>query len=149
MKTILTLLFAFVSYNSLAQTKLIAHKSHSGKTSTFRTAIEGNLFGINNSNFGVISKALVKLDSVIYLGGNKVMMVKRNFYYTSNYPDTIQMKDTKNWRITRNRVESDPIFSNIHSLSNIKKQLLQKKEYININQTVFIGFDNKKPKKRQ
>ncbi len=146
MKTIFALLFAFVSYNCLAQTKLIAHKSHSGKTSTFRNAIEGNLFGINNSNFGLAEKAVIKLDTVIYLGGNKVMLVSHNFYYQSAQPDTGRMKNAKNWMATRNTIENDPIFSNVHSLSSIKKQLLQRKEYININQTVFIGFDDKKPK---
>ena len=35
-----------------AQTKPIAHKSHSGSVSSFAKAYQNNLFDINRSNFG-------------------------------------------------------------------------------------------------
>ena len=146
MKTVFTFLVVCVSLAATAQTKLIFHKSHSGKNGTFRSAVEGNLFGIHTSNFGIVEKQLVKLDSVISLGDDKVLLVFHSFSFHTAQPNIERMKDTKNWALGKTTVTKHHLFSRVHSLDSVKKQLINSKDYLEVDKTVFIGFDNKNSK---
>lgn len=42
----------FISFIGFSQTKVIAHKSHSGKNNNFKKALQSKVFDYSNSNFG-------------------------------------------------------------------------------------------------
>jgi hypothetical protein len=66
MKINLLLLILLAAITSQAQTKVIAHKSHSGSAKTFNKAYNKNLFGARNGSFGLPNtRSIIVLDSVI------------------------------------------------------------------------------------
>jgi hypothetical protein len=144
--SLLCLSFALLPVISGAQTKKISYKSHSGNTALFAAALENELFDISFSNFGMAPERYIrnaKLDTVIFLSEHKAIMV------TSEYcgrPD----KNPTLWRAGRDTVTDHPLFSRQHSLDSIKKTL-KEKYYFNgeIEDTRFIGYDNKKKKYKQ
>ncbi|RZL30277.1 MAG: hypothetical protein EOO96_18460, partial [Pedobacter sp.] len=65
MRTFLFIITCFISTVCFSQTKLIAHKSHSGSNANFRLAMNKNLFDIGQSNFGIVVKTIKnKVDTV-------------------------------------------------------------------------------------
>ncbi|MDY0090785.1 MAG: hypothetical protein RBR78_10540 [Flavobacteriaceae bacterium] len=149
------LLFSVVFFQSFAfsQTKLISHKSHSGSATTFRTALEHNLFDIGDSNFGDVPFRLVKnaqLDTIIFLTDEKTVMV------TSEYCERgvrIRLKEEEKadlgefWKAGKDTLVSHPLFSKKHSLDSIKNVLKEEYHFKNdIDNVVFIGYDNEIPK---
>src|SRR5215213_6963470 len=82
---------------SKAQTKLIAHKSHSGTAATFKIAYETGSFDIENSNFGMAPERMVtnsSLDSVIFISDTVAIMVTSEYCRRRN---STQAATTK-WR---------------------------------------------------
>ena len=77
MKTILLPILLLLGYSSIAQTDVIALKSHSGDFSEIE---------LENSNFGLDESMLI--DSVIYIGGDCYVEV-RNAYGNFQSRDTI------------------------------------------------------------
>lgn len=143
-KNLFTLVCLLVSTHLLAQTKLIAHKSHSGRTSDFALALENNLFDMEASNFGVAPVYEVKnsqLDSLIFLSDTSVIMV------TSEYCGWIQVgsknkkiNDSRIWKAGKDTVFHHQLFSRKNSIHKIKKQL--KKEYFFKNLVDSVKFIN-------
>ncbi|RZK55325.1 MAG: hypothetical protein EOO87_08170, partial [Pedobacter sp.] len=73
MKIAFTIITFFVSVTCVAQTKLISHKSHSGSNSNFRLALNKNLFDIEQSNFGLVTKIIKnKVDTVTLNANNTI-----------------------------------------------------------------------------
>jgi hypothetical protein len=75
MKKIIIFVVLISILNSQAQTKLIAHKSHSGTNKTFVKSYQKNLFDSKYSNLGmpgnrnliILEKVIVKNDSIVIL----------------------------------------------------------------------------------
>lgn len=153
MKLIITLLLStcVLAFHTKAQTKLIAHRSHSGNNSSFNNMLRSH--ENEPDNLGIaptrhVTKA--KLDSVIYIKNNVAVMVTQlvsvesDDYYEYNNTACI---NPGVWRPGRDTVYDHPLFSKQHSLDSIKKVLKQKYHFRNdIDQVKFIGYDNKKPK---
>ena len=78
-KPVCLLLATFALYTtSIAQTKLIAFKSHSGPNENFRLAYESNFFDMENSNLGVLIERDVttaSLDTLILISDTVAVMV--------------------------------------------------------------------------
>jgi hypothetical protein len=132
----------------LAQTKLISYKSHSGTNENFRKAIENNLFDLDDSNLGVAPMRQVKnaqLDTVIYVSKGKAIMVTSEFCKRENIYDTEKEEKSlgRLWKKGKDTVFNHPLFSKKHSLDSIKNVLKEQYHFKNnIDNVVFIGFDN-------
>ena len=84
MKKLFQLLFILSSCLSLAQTKLIAHRSHSGSDISFKNALENKLFDGDNFGLGRMEiQEVTNLDSIVYLSNDKVIAFSSN--YTQRY----------------------------------------------------------------
>lgn len=147
MRPLFISLLCTVTAVSFAQTKKIAFKSHSGSDKNFSIALENNLFNMDESNFGLPSPKVVftkTLDSVICLADNITVLVITN-YSTETFP--LKGKPVKAGS-AYDTVYNHPLFSQKHSLDSIRRVLKIQNEYQNLVQKiVFVGFDNKKPKK--
>lgn len=136
--TVSTLL---LSNLTIAQTKLIAHKSHSGKATTFKSSLNSNIFGAKNSNFGQAPERFITsavLDSVIFVSKQKAIMITSSCWKN-------RIENSNAWIPGREEVYNHPLFSHQHSLDSIKAVL--KTQYYfdnNIDDVVFIGYDNLK-----
>lgn len=145
----LLLLFA-VTASSFAQTKKIAFKSHSGSDENFAIALENNLFGMENSNFGHAPQREVKtaqLDSVIFISDSVAIMVTSEYCTRTDRSGNKPVDDPKLWKAGQEKVYNHPLFSKKHSLDSIKTVLKEQYNFNNeIEKTVFVGYDNKKRK---
>lgn len=78
MKINILLLFLFATVLCEAQTKVIAHKSHSGSRQSFSKAYQNNLFDINRSNFGHPGfRSVVLLDTIIAVNDSLTVLKMR------------------------------------------------------------------------
>jgi hypothetical protein len=139
---VFTLSCMLLSTLSYGQTKLIAHKSHSGSRALFRHVLANHLFGVDNSNFGMApepSVTLSNLDSVIFVSDTVAVMV------TSLTCDVSRrFKKGIRWTPGRDTVLKHPLFSMQHGLDSIRKSL--KRDYFfdnSIDSVKFIGYDNR------
>jgi hypothetical protein len=145
MKTIFIVLCSLFTTASLAQTKLIAFKSHSGNMDNFNIALENDLFNSEGSNFGKPSHMnLFRLDSVIYISPTKAVLIGSLY----QYPWRGSKDSAKFIQMIKDTVYNDPMFSQKHSLDSIRRQLKNGDEYEDKN-AVFIGYDNKKNKAKK
>ncbi len=146
MRFIVILIFFFFGLTSQlqAQTKLIAHKSHSGSSATFKAALRNNDADLKNSNFGRAPERTIRtaqLDSVIYVSPAVAIMV------TSKYCQDFGEDDKRIWKAGRDTVYNHPLFSRQHELDAIKATLNEEYHFQNpIEKVKFIGYDNKKSK---
>jgi hypothetical protein len=141
-------LFSLIFLNSSvsqSQTRLIAHKSHSGSNRTFARALENSKSPILLSNFGMAPERFVRnsnLDSVILLSNNRAIMVTSE---TCNWEefDGRDKSAKQLWSAGRDTVYDHPVFTSKNSLSEIKSTLKDEYFFANpINSVVFIGFDS-------
>lgn len=134
-----TLAFVFINAHLIAQTKWIAHKSHSGNSSSFKTAITNHLFDIDASNFGVGIERHVRtaqLDSVILLPDNRAVMVTSEYCSYPDYNDKTSL-----WRAGRDTVDHHPLFSSEHSSEEIRRALKNDYYFRNsMDDVKLIGF---------
>lgn len=142
-KLALTLSLSLLISLSFAQTKLIAHKSHSGSKQHFKKSLSNNLFNNSSSNFGAAPERYVKhsqLDSVIFISKSKAILVT-----STCWKDVYTSDTTSKWKPGREVVMNHPLFSKQHSLDSIKKVLSSQYYFTNsIKKVVFVGYDNKK-----
>jgi hypothetical protein len=167
MKTTLLLLSIIISGFCNAQTKVIAHKSHSGNSHNFSKAYQHNLFDMRSSNFGEFIMPEVKnakLDSVIFINDTCQIMVTSevctNYFgegaitkkwnsETQSWQEALEVsKDKKSsvWKAGKDTVYNHYLFSHNESLEWIKEKLKKDFHFANsIDSTVFVGYNNKKP----
>ena len=125
-KPVCLLLATFALYTtSIAQTKLIAFKSHSGSNENFRLAYESNFFDMENSNLGVLIERDVttaSLDTLILISDTVAVMVTSVHItkYGRKKPNT-----GNKWRPGRDTVYHHPLFSKKNSIRYIKNYLHQ------------------------
>lgn len=108
-KVYFLLLLCFASISSIAQTKLIAHKSHSGNMRNFKLALKSDNFGLKHANFGLPSlddhvksvtllpKKRVVVYMIYYLRGTKKIWEKRR--------DTITLKELKVKQVNAKKIK--------------------------------------------
>lgn len=142
--------FLLLTTFGFAQTRLIYHKSHSGKAENFLTATSNNLFYTNNSNLGHAPIETVKnanLDSLIYLDNNRVVMVTSEV--CSNLKrNNVAVGHSSVWKAGKDTLVGHKLFTQKHQLDSIKKELKEKYHFKNnIDSVKFLGYDNKVVKK--
>jgi len=76
MKINILLILLFASLMCQAQTKLIAHKSHSGSVHSFSKAYQNNLFDVNCSNFGLPGNRNIVVVDTIMAVNDSITIVK-------------------------------------------------------------------------
>lgn len=139
MKIKILFICLFITLLSQAQTKVIAHKSHSGSSNSFSKAYQNNLFNINSSNFGTRPEKInfTRLDTIIVVNKSitiiKYRQSKNKYenwseYNTLKNSDFIYIKDT---------LVNDPVFNkkNILKLRKSSKTILMQTP---IDKIVFI-----------
>jgi hypothetical protein len=146
MRLLIICLISFTCTGLLAQTKVIAFKSHSGNMANFKIALEENLFDIDNSNFGHAPQRDVKtaqLDSVIFVSDSVTFLVTSEFCKWQGQEE----KDAKLWKPGKEKLINNPLFSRNHSLDSIKSVIAREYGFRNsVKQVVFVGYDNNKRK---
>jgi hypothetical protein len=144
MKTTLFILFLSLIGLSSAQTKIIAHKSHSGNTHNFSKAYQKNLFEMGHSNFGHQMQVTVKnalLDSLIFVNDTCQIMITSEVCRNKFGGEKSSV-----WKAGRDTVYNHPLFLKQHALDSIKTVLKNQYYFKNdIENTVFIGYSNSKP----
>ena len=148
MKNYILFIALIIGQFGFSQTKLIAHKSHSGSDATFALAVKNNLFDISESNFGNTPEMRLEnrsnLDSVIYVSNDKIIFVTSSTNTCSAERRPINQLHLGIWSNGRHIAANHNLFKRNHALDSIKKVL--KTEYSfqnNIDKVVFIGYDNK------
>ncbi len=140
------LLFAFLwcaaATNLAAQTKWIAHRSHSGSDAHFHLVTADSPFEDDGSNFGKAPEPAfrsVELDSVIFLPDNMAVVITHEYYRTR------VNGNKKHWNTLRDTVSNHPIFSAGYSLKEIKRRLKSEGYYQNpVNSVKFIKLKKSK-----
>ena len=115
------------------QTRLIAHRSHSGSDATFRMAIEHNLFDSDNSNFGIVAIYVSQIDSVVLKGNDKIIILRKTYYknYSQNKP--VFLRDTVTKAANANLFAAA-------SNDELKAELRKTYKTALMDSTLFIGF---------
>lgn len=166
------LIFIFVLIASTicsAQTKVIAHKSHSGNKSTFSKAYQKSLFDSKNSNFGVSPEVDVtnaQLDSLIFVNDTTQIMVTTEFcsnrfgkdartegevwnsknkrWVTVKAQEVSEDRKTSKWKAGRDTVYNHRLFSKKNDLRYIKVLLDSKYSFTKpAKDVVFVGYSDK------
>lgn len=134
-------LFLCVQF-AFSQTKLIAHKRHSG--TNFHYALSNNTSDIKDSNFGIAPRVRVEnaqLDSVIFINDEKAIMVTSEYCrenFKRNTKDSISF-----WSAGKDTVYNHVLFSKKHRLDSIKQVLKTQYNFKNdIDKVIFVGYDN-------
>ncbi|WP_196887294.1 hypothetical protein [Aureivirga sp. CE67] len=137
---ILLLVLCFNNQIIHSQTKLIAHKSHSGKASNFHKAMTNSTFDLTSSNFGAAPTPLVKyakLDTLQYVSDTIVIMT------TSNYCKNKITNSTNLWNSGRDTLYNHPLFSKKNALDSIKQEIKKNYFFRNpVDSIVFIGYES-------
>lgn len=125
--------YIIVALSASAQTKWIAHKSHSGSMETYRAGLGQHWGDEENSNFGLYIEHY--LDSVIAVNDTTTIMVRS----TGTRPGA------RNRVMVRDTVYRLAGTGSKHPLKKIKDSLQKHSYYDNpIDSTKFIGFDKEK-----
>lgn len=134
----------FSSITILSQTKLISHKSHSGSSQNFKKSINGNLFNIGASNFGMAPQRFVRnssLDTVKLLSPNVAIMITSETCRWEDY-DSRGTSTSELWSAGTDTVYDHPVFNSKNSIPEMKMKLKREYYFANaIDSVVFIGFD--------
>lgn len=145
MKYSFQIIFLFFLNGSIfSQTKLIAHKSHSGSSVNFKKSIKGNLFHIGESNFGMAPQRHVRnssLDTVKLLSPNVAVMVTSENCHWEDFDGRDRSK-SELWSAGSDTVYDHPVFNAKNSIPEMKTKLKREYYFANsIDSVVFIGFD--------
>jgi hypothetical protein len=136
MKKLLFLLSCFISLTALSQTKMIAFKSHSGSAENFSTALDQDLFDMDEADFGLPPKVL--LDSVIYVKKSVAVVVTRR-----GEGDAAPVKQ-------RDTVHSKTLFTKKVPLDSLRRKIRTVIRFDNSPDSIkFIGFDKSAAMKKQ
>ncbi len=128
-----------------AQTKVIAHKSHSGSNNSFSIRYHKNIFDTNSSNFGLPgNRNIVILDSIIAIGKSVTILKIRESIVCYRYGTDYKELKKSDFKVRIDTLVNDPIFNKKHTVAHIKTIFLYKRNFSNpIDSIVFIGFKNK------
>lgn len=137
------LLFLLTSVICQAQTKVIAHKSHSGSKKTFTKAYKHNLFDIKRSNFGLPgNRNIVILDKVVAINDSVTILQMRESVVC--FPFHTKYKDLKesDFKIKIDTLKNHKIFNKNNSEASIKsiKNYFPLQFNNPIDSVKFVGF---------
>lgn len=137
-KTILINLF-FITTICFAQTKVIAHKSHSGSKNSFAKAYQNNLFDIKDSNFGLPEHKIQRLDTIIAINDSTTVLkyrVSKTEYHIGTKFENIDDSDIIKKTQT---LKNDRLINKKNTIKYIKSHA---SIFYNtpIDEVVFIGF---------
>ncbi len=148
MKINIVLLLLFTTIFCHAQTKVIAHKSHSGSAHSFKKAYQNNLFDINRSNYGLPDRSnIIILDTIIAVNDSLTILKMREsnvcYPYGTDYKD-LKKSDFKSKTVTLTNHHILNKSTNVASIKNRRENLYIENSYIAfdnpIEKVVFIGF---------
>ncbi len=144
MRILCCILLISGSTGSFAQTKKIAHRSHSGSNSTF------SLKDIDNLGVAPTQRITeANLDTLKILPDNRIVMITSQTCHDENWNGRV-LSDTSIWKAGSDTLDNHPLFSKKHELNHIKKELKQTYNFQNdIDEVEFIGYDNQKPKSKK
>lgn len=128
-----------------AQTKLIAHKSHSGSASTFSKAYQDGLFAIQNANFGLPGNNNIQvLDTVIALNDSVTLFKYRESIVCHRWGTDYKQLSGSDFQAKVDTVVNHPIFNRKNTLKFVKSAATPYPIwFVNlIDEVVFIGFKN-------
>jgi uncharacterized protein YifE (UPF0438 family) len=127
-----------------AQTKIIAHKSHSGSTHQFSKLLASNKLH-SNSNFGIacFDHLVIYLDSVVAVNDSTTLLYKKEVIQNTCNVQLQSMNSPKKSNTKIDTLINHPLFRNRGNLDAIKANLKQSYVYANdMNKVFFRGFDN-------
>jgi hypothetical protein len=140
----LFLSLCFFGLTAWTQTKLIAHKSHSGSAKSFKYSLHSKAFSKGESNFGQAPQRMVRnsrLDTVRLLPDARVVMITSESCYWEDYGGRPE-SNPELWSAGKDTLNGHPLFNAEHTPMEIRKTL--KEEYYFTNSpssVVLIGFD--------
>lgn len=130
-KHLLVSLFCLIGFYTSAQTKLIAHKSHSGSNATFKLALKS---GLKYSNFGLHVFPILEVKKITRIKNNRIIIEMEQF---TNI-------DTKNKKSKVDTVPYKGSLEDLKQLRDIRKSLLEK-----YGKNTYRGTEFRKSKKFQ
>jgi len=145
MKILIVVLFLLGSVVTQAQTKVIAHKSHSGSKSSFSKAYKNSLFDMNRSNFGLPgNENVLVLDSVIAVNDSVTIIKMRESIVCYPYGTSYEKLKEKDYKSKTFTVTNHELLFKDNPLKLIKAA--KKNRYPiwfpnPIDEVVFIGFN--------
>lgn len=144
MKIKLLIITLVVTFSSVAQTKLIAHKSHSGSKHSFSKLYQKKSLDGFSSNFGLPGRAsIVIVDTIIAVNNSITIfkMRKSNSCYLSG--TDYKSVDKSNFNSISDTLSNDKIFNKRNSVLYIKqmgKKSCRIRFANSLDEAVFIGF---------
>jgi hypothetical protein len=141
--TFITLLFQFGIVT--AQTKVIAHKSHSGNSITFAKAYQNNLFDMRNSNFGLPgNQTIYVLDTVIAINDTVTILKRRESIVCHQWGTDYKKLKKNDFKSIQDTLVNSEILNAGNSIVFIKAnqhQIYSEVYFMNpFDEVVFIGF---------
>ena len=132
-----------------SQTKLIAHKSHSGSAKSFKYSLQSKAFSKGESNFGQAPQRMVRnsrLDTVRLLPDARVVMITSESCYWEDYGGRPE-SNPELWSAGKDTLNGHPLFNAEHTPMEIRKTLQDEYYFTNSpSSVVLIGFDEPKAK---
>lgn len=127
------------SLGAVAQTKLIAFKSHSGNTKNFKEALLGADADLMNHNLGMAPRPTIRIaqvDSLILLNDTTSVLVTSTVCKRRYNPE----EHGRLWEAGSDTVYNDPLWTSNNPDS--IKQVLKKDFYFhNVDSIKFVGYD--------
>ena len=143
MKTLMCIASCLCSFACFGQTKLISFRSHSGNNAHFRTTVEHNLFDIGNSNFGLRTEIIDKIDTVLLRTPNTIIVVRKNYEFVNYHTKPSRITY---YRDTLTRLNAADFFK-ADNIDSLKLKIRRVYRLVKLDSAVFIGFDKKFMKK--
>jgi hypothetical protein len=145
MKTTLFFLFLSLAGFGSAQTKVIAHKSHSGSTNAFAKAYKNNLFDMKSSNFGLPgNQTIFVLDTVIAINDSVTILKRRESIVCHAWGTDYKKLKKNDFKTKTDTLVNSDILNAGNSIEFIKANLninYFEVWFVNdVNDVVFIGF---------
>jgi hypothetical protein len=144
MKSLFLFVLLLTAFLCQSQTKVIAHKSHSGSKKSFVKAYQNNLFDIKRSNFGLPNnRNIVVLDKVVALNDSLTVLFMREsdvcYSFETSYTD-LKKSDFKSKTDT---LKNHKIYKKSNSATFIKSSGVRPVRFDNpIDDVRFVGFRN-------
>jgi hypothetical protein len=134
----------FLGLSALSQTKLIAHKSHSGSAKNFKFTWHSSTFDKGESNFGMAPQHMVRnsrLDTVRLLPDARVVMITSESCHWEDFGGRPE-SNPELWSAGKDTLNGHPLFNAEHTPMEIRKTLQEEYYFTNSpSSVVLIGFD--------
>lgn len=142
MKLLFSIVLLFALYGSYGQTKVIAHKSHSGSNTSFGKAYHKNLFDIKRSNFGLPgNRNIVVLDKVRALNDSLTVLYFRESIVCYQYGTSYKGLKKSDFKAKTDTLKNNKLFRKANTVSFIKSSKIRPIRFDNpIDSVRFVGF---------